>query len=84
MQSKFPYIVEKVNAALGNKPAVRVMAVGDTVKLRKGAKTFDGVSLASFVYTRNHVVKEIKGNRVVITYGGVVVAAVNKIGRAHV
>lgn len=78
LQSKFPYIVEKVNAALGHKPAARVMAVGDTVKLRKGAKTFDGVSLASFVYNRNHVVKEIKGNRVVITYGGVVVAAVNK------
>ena len=78
MQSKFPYIVEKVNAALDNKPATRDLAVGDTVKLRKGAKTYDGVSLASFVYNRNHVVKEIKGSRVVITYGGVVVAAVNK------
>ena len=76
MQSKFPYIVEKVNAALIGKPTTREMAVGDTVKLRKGAKTYDGISLASFVYNRNHTVQEIKGNRVVITYGGVVVAAV--------
>ena len=41
-----------------------------------GAKTYDGKSLASFVYDRDHVVKEIKGDRAVITYGGVVVAAV--------
>ena len=42
----------------------------------KGAKTYDGKRLASFVYNRDHVVKEISGDRVVITYGGVVVAAV--------
>lgn len=50
---------------------------GDSVRLRKGAKTFTGGNLASFVYNRNHVVKEIAGERVVITYGGVTVAAVN-------
>lgn len=71
LQGKFPYIVEKVNAALGNK-----IVVGSTVKLKFGAKTYTGGSLATFVYNRNHIVKEIKGNRVVITYGGVVVAAV--------
>ena len=51
--------------------------VGSTVKVKKGAKTYTGGSLASFVYNRNHKVKEIKGDRVVITYSGVVVAAVN-------
>jgi LysM repeat protein len=51
--------------------------VGDTVKLNSGAKTHDGKSLASFVYGRKHKVKEINGNRAVITYLGVTVAAVN-------
>ena len=52
--------------------------VGSTVKVKNGAKTYDGVSLASFVYSRNHKVSEISGNRVVITYNGDVVAAVKK------
>lgn len=51
--------------------------VGSTVKVKSGAKTYDGKKLASFVYKRNHKVKEIKGNRVVITYTGIVVAAIN-------
>ena len=53
------------------------ITVGSTVKLKTGAKTYDGGTLSSFVYNRNHKVKEINGNRVVITYDGVVVAAVN-------
>lgn len=51
---------------------------GDKVKLKQGAKTYAGGKLASFVYRRNHIVKEIKGDRAVITYNGTVVAAVNK------
>ena len=56
--------------------APTVIKVGSTVKVKKGAKTYTGGSLASFVYNRNHKVKEIKGDRVVITYNNVVVAAV--------
>ena len=52
--------------------------VGSTVKVKKGAKTYDGNTLASFVYDRKHKVSEISGNRVVITYNGEVVAAVKK------
>lgn len=52
------------------------IGVGSIVKLKQGAKTYDGKSLASFVYTRNHVIKQISGDRVVITYSGTVVAAV--------
>ena len=52
--------------------------VGDKVKLKQGAKTYTGGNLASFVYRRNHIVKEIRNDRVVITYNGTVVAAVNK------
>lgn len=56
--------------------AAQEIKVGSSVRLNKGAKTYDGKSLASFVYNRDHVVKEISGDRAVITYGGVVVAAV--------
>lgn len=52
--------------------------VGDTVKVRDGAKDYNGTQLASFVYSRNHKVLEVNGDRVVITYGGVVVAAIHK------
>lgn len=54
------------------------IVVGSVVRLKEGAKTYTGSPLASFVYKRNHVVKSINGNRVVITYNGVVIAAVKK------
>ena len=60
----------------GNGGTAASVKVGSKVRLKPGAKTYDGKSLASFVYNRDHVVKEISGDRVVITYGGVVVAAV--------
>ena len=53
------------------------IGVGSNVKLKKGAKTYAGKSLASFVFNRVHKVSELKGDRAVITYSGVVVAAVN-------
>ena len=56
--------------------AAASVKVGSKVRLKQGAKTYDGKSLASFVYNRDHVVKEISGDCAVITYGGVVVAAV--------
>lgn len=60
----------------GSGGAAASVKVGSKVRLKQGAKTYDGKSLASFVYNRDHVVKEINGDRAVITYGGVVVAAV--------
>ena len=54
----------------------KTIKVGSTVKVKEGAKTYTGGNLASFVYKRNHKVKEIKGDRVVITYLGTVIAAV--------
>lgn len=52
--------------------------VGSLVRVKAGAKDWTGGSLASFVYERNHTVKSINGDRVVITWNGVVVAAVKK------
>ena len=51
---------------------------GSVVRVKQGAKTYDGGGLASFVYTRDHIVSEVSGDRCVITYNGVVVAAVRK------
>lgn len=59
-------------------PVKKEIKVGCTVRLREGAKTFQGGSLASFVYDRDHQVKEINVDRVVITYNKIVVAAVRK------
>lgn len=52
------------------------IAVGDTVRLVENARDYNGRFLADFVYHRNHVVTELDGDRAVISYGGVVVAAV--------
>ena len=51
--------------------------IGSKVKLRQGAKTYTGGKLASFVYNRPHIVTELIKDRAVISYGNVVVAAVN-------
>lgn len=58
-------------------PTTPNIKVGNTVTLRRGAKTYDGGKLAAFVYDRPHIVSEINGDRAVITFGGDVVAAVN-------
>lgn len=58
--------------------AVNEIKDGSIVRVKNGAKTYSGGVLASFVYDRDHIVKEIKDDRVVITYKGTVVAAVKK------
>jgi len=65
-------------AAGGSSNTVENIVKGSIVRVKQGAKTYDGGSLASFVYERDHVVSEISGDRCVITYNGVVVAAVRK------
>ena len=50
--------------------------VGSTVRVKKGAKTYSGDELASFVYERDHKVTEIKNDRAVISYNNYVIAAV--------
>ena len=64
-------------ASSGSAPATATtIDEKDIVRVKQGAKTYTGGGLASFVYTRDHTVKEVSRDRVVITYGGVVVAAV--------
>lgn len=54
------------------------ITVGSTVRVKKGAKDYNGKGLAAMVYNRNHKVSELKGNRAVITYNGTVVCAIHK------
>ena len=71
------FITTNSNAPTGSAaPAQTTIDKNDIVRVKQGAKTYTGGSLASFVYNRDHTVKEVSGDRVVITYGGVVVAAV--------
>ena len=72
-------VTAAVNAKnLTKSNAGKEVKVGSKVRVNEGAKTFNGGDLASFVYKRDHIVKEINGDRVVITYNGSVVAAVRK------
>lgn len=60
------------------KTTTQTIKIGSTVKVKSGAKSYEGGNLKSYVYTRNHKVKQINGDRVVITYLGIVVGAVKK------
>lgn len=67
--------LEKVSGTITQKKSIKV---GDTVKVKSGAKTYNGGALAVFVYTQKYKVMELKGDRVVIGQHGQVTAAVNK------
>lgn len=51
--------------------------VGSKVRVKNNAKTYNGGYLAPFVSSRIHTVSELIRDRAVISYGNVVVAAVN-------
>lgn len=72
----YGWVDAKDISGISGETAAQEITVGSKVRVKQGAKTYTGGGLASFVYTRDHIVKEISGDRVVITYGGVVVAAV--------
>jgi hypothetical protein len=54
----------------------KTIKVGSKVKVKNGAKTYTGGSLASFVYNTVYDVLQINGNRVVIGLKGQVTAAI--------
>lgn len=51
--------------------------VGNKVKLVSGAKQYDGKAIASSYKTKEYVLKELKGDRAVLTIDGVIIYAVN-------
>ena len=67
-----PYVAgAKVVATVGSE------VKGDKVKVNKGAKTYSGGGLASFVYNNTYDVIEVRGDRIVIGLGSAVTAAMN-------
>lgn len=68
--SETPVVTPHVNTSTSIK-------VGDKVKLVSGAKQYDGRAVARGYKTKVYVIKEIKGDRAVLTINGVVIYAVN-------
>ena len=66
--------VDAADIRLADTAAIKV---GCKVKVNKGAKTYNGGSLASSVYSTTYTVIQVNGSRVVIGLGGTVTAAVN-------
>lgn len=54
------------------------ITTGSVVMVKGNAPDYNGKSLASFVYERKHMVKQIDGDRAVIVYNGIVVAAIHR------
>ncbi len=69
------YITTKAGTPATPTPPVP-LKVGDKVRVKKGAKTYTGGGLASFVYNTTYTVSQINGDRVVINQGKTVIAAV--------
>ena len=69
-----PTPVPKPEPTPAPKPAT--IKVGSKVKVKAGAKDYNGTQLASFVYARTYNVIQVSGDRVVIGQGKVVTAAV--------
>lgn len=78
-----PYLINDGTGWVNDKVITGKTATGstfqvkDTVKVKNGAKDYDGVSLAPFVYQNVYQVMEVKGNRIVIGKDNKVTAAIN-------
>jgi len=72
------YDYDAVQAEVNRILGIGQIKVGSIVRVKRGAKDYNGGLLYSYVYDRNHTVKQIDGDRVVITFKGVTVAAVHK------
>jgi len=59
-------------------PKPKEITKGSTVRMKSGAKYYDGKTPKSFVYSREYKVHSLSGNRVVITYNGTIIGAVHK------
>lgn len=53
------------------KASTKVIKKGSRVKVKKGAKTYTGGKVASFVYNKTYTVDELSGNRAVLDKKGI-------------
>lgn len=56
----------------------KAIKVGDTVKVKQGVKYYDGKTPNPTIYNRVHTVHSMKGDRVVIAVGKIIIGAVHK------
>lgn len=78
MVSKATDYVNKVNTALaGGESNNTGFNVGDVVKLKSNATQYDWKAIKSDYKDKEYTIKEIKGDRVVLTINNVVIYAVN-------
>lgn len=56
----------------------REIEKGDTVQVKKGARYYDGKTPNPVIYDRVHKVHSMNGDRVVISYSGIVIGAMHK------
>ena len=84
--TKNPYLLEDGNIGWVNdnvivsifeEPKNDSIKVGDLVRVKKGARSYKGVILASFVFNNVYEVIELNGDRAVIGKGGVVTTDIN-------
>ena len=68
-------IANTTNSA--NVAPAKTITTGSVVRLKSGAKYYDGVTPSSFVYGADLVVRSISGNRAVVTRNGSVIGAVH-------
>jgi hypothetical protein len=54
----------------------REITKGDTVRVKRGAKYYDGKTPNPVIYDRDHKVHSMTGDRVVISYSGIIIGAV--------
>lgn len=74
---KYTERLDNTHTQTENKPKTD-LKVGDKVKVKNGAKTYDGGNLATFVYQNVYTVLQINDNRVVIGINNTVTAAIHK------
>lgn len=59
-------------------PVSKEITVGSKVKVKQGAKYYDGKTPNPIIYDRIHEVHSISGDRAVIEYTGIIIGAVHK------
>lgn len=76
IRNKLASISEGYIPAVEVKPAPQ-FKVGDTVKLKETAKQYNGRQIPEIYRLREYKIREIKGDRVVLEFNGVIIYAVN-------
>lgn len=65
------HIGDKIKIPTNSKKNTNKIKIGDTVRLKKGSKTYNGKTIASFVFNNNYKVDKLKGNRAVLDIKGI-------------